>query len=685
MGDVRILDEAENLVSEIIGAQFWYIDRQPSVKTADIRRWMHEIFWEPDDKDPGSEQIDLSGQRWVIFSDNEGVGEVLQSYVNTCGGIAFRVTQGQEYRRENEFHWRLRPLIPEDFQRFFADICHHSGQTVHKVVHLWKLDVPAPDRLTAGQLLHWQLVGCGSALYVIQAMAGMEQVKAARLFLITSGAQVSPDMTSSLAPAQASLWGLGRTAAIEHAQFWGGLIDLDPMASPESSAMQLVQAMESDGAEDQMIIRDGHRLVARLRPLEISGSDLRSLNIHKDGSYLVTGGLGGIGFETARWLGIKGARHLILVGRTSLPCREEWDQTDSESPLGRRIERIRTLESLGMEATYFCGDISDIQVFEQIRDALTNGEVPPVNGIVHAAGVGQYEPLTGQSAERMLEVMRSKVIGGWLLHGSFRDQPIDFFVMFSSISSMLNSPFMGAYAAGNTFLDALAAYRRWEGLPAISVSWGIWSETGMAVEGDRVDGDRQFLLKGAGTISNQEGLDALELLLRCNPVHSGVMPINWEEWQRAYPAFSSMHFFKDITNSGEFTQVTEHTDDRYGRQAAREAATAGDVDSLVDYMTREIAEVLKTTPDRVEVDVPLPALGFDSLMAIEIKNRVEIDLQVVLSVVNLIGGKSIHQLSEFLSEKLMTGIKGAQDRQGTGGGRSMNSHQDGKVWEEGAL
>jgi acyl carrier protein len=326
-----------------------------------------------------------------------------------------------------------------------------------------------------------------------------------------------------------------------------------------------------------------------------------------------------------------------------------------------------------------------VEVFDHIRVELTDGRVPPLKGIIHAAGVMQYEPLTSQSAERMLEVMRAKVIGGWLLHGGFRDQPIDIFVMFSSTSSMLNSPFMGAYAAANTFLDALAAYRWREGLPALSVSWGTWLETGMAVEGERVAGAPRSMLKGVGTLSNQDGLDALDLLLRYNTVHAGVMPMDWEEWRRAYPVFSSVSFFRDLMESGIVSPVPDYSDDQFGRQAARVAAAAGKVDNLVDYLTREIAVALKTTPERVPANVPLPSFGFDSLMAVEIKNRIEIDLQVEMPVVKLLEGQSINYLSDFLSKKLTVGIAAGAGIQMPSDGNRASANQGEQNWEEGTL
>ena len=683
IGDVRVWDENENLISETLGAQLWYLDHKQSDSTAEVRRWMHEIYWVPDGSEPCSDQKDLSSQCWIIFSDTGGVGETLQRHVNSWGGIAFRILRGKQYRQEGESLWTIRPDSSEDFDRCFEDIRGLSHKTFSKVVHLWNLDSPVPDEMSAEQLQYWQVLGCGSALYAIQSLARMEQARV-RFFLVTAGAQTTSDSPAPISPAQASVWGLGRTAAIEHAQFWGGLIDLDPATSPETSALQLLQTMESGSAEDQVIFRDGHRLVARLQPLKIDDPDSRPLKIHDNSSYLITGGLGGIGFETARWLGSRGARHLIVVGRTSLPGREAWDQTNSDSPLGRRIERIGMLEGLGMEVTYFCGDISDGHVFDLIHDALADGKVPSIRGIVHAAGVMQYEPLAGQNAERLLEVMKAKVIGGWLLHQRFLDQPIDLFILFSSSSSMLNSPFMGAYAAANSFLDALAAYRRRIGFQALGISWGTWSETGMVFEGARAANAPRSLLKGVGTISNREGMEALELLIRCNAVHSGVMPMDWHEWERAYPAFASRPFFESLMSPDEDAPDVGRTDDPSNRQTIRAAAT-GNVDRIVDYLTLQIAFVLKTSPDRVAANVALPTLGFDSLMAVEIKNRIENDLQVDMPMVSLLEGQTINQLSNALSKKLAANNMGDTGSQAEVENNRKNTNHDDQNWEEGVL
>jgi acyl carrier protein len=161
--------------------------------------------------------------------------------------------------------------------------------------------------------------------------------------------------------------------------------------------------------------------------------------------------------------------------------------------------------------------------------------------------------------------------------------------------------------------------------------------------------------------------------------------MDWGEWRRAYPVFSSVPFFRDLMDSGIVSLVPDHSDDQFGRQAARVAAAAGKVDNLVDYLTREIAVALKTTPERVPVNVPLPSLGFDSLMAVEIKNRIEIDLQVEMPVVKLLEGQSINQLSDFISIKLTdrsAAVTGSQQPSGAG---KTKTDQNEQVWEEGVI
>ena len=434
------------------------------------------------------------------------------------------------------------------------------------------------------------------------------------------------------------------------------------------------------------MFREGRLYTPRLRPINPDDLESRPLKIHENGSYLVTGGLGGIGFETSCWLHQKGARHLLIIGRTPISEQDRLNTSEKNNRHQQQLLRIRKLEEMGMKVTYFCGDAGDDAVFDQIQEALANDQIPPLRGIIHCAGIMQYELLMDHTVNRMLEIMKPKIVGGWLLHRRFLDQPIDLFVVYSSTSSILNSPFMGAYASGNIFLDALAAYRRSRGLPGMSISWGTWSETGMAVAENKDAGMPATQLKGVGTISNRAGLQALEYLLQNNVTHAGVMPMDWVEWRRAYPAFATMPFFRDLMDTTVLFPTPGHLDDQFENQTAREAAASGKIDKIEEYMTRVIALALKTTPERVPADTPLTSLGFDSLMAVEIKNRVEIDLHVEIPMVKLLEGQSVKGLSVLISEKLaMARTQGGNAADGAQGASETVPADQAQNWEEGEI
>lgn len=685
-GDVRVFDENGVLLAESLGMQLGCIENNPPTEAGIVRSWMYEVCWVPQTVNVTESASDLHGCNWAVFADVQGIGDELCGQIEACGGTCVRVLPGKQFGQDSELQWRVRPDNPLDFQRCLKGICKDSEGLLSKVVYLWNLDAPKTDELTADNLRQWQLLGCGSLLHLVQALNQIEEAKTVKVYLVTAGAQFSLNQVASFSLAQVPLWGLGRTVAAEHTQLWGGLLDLDPAESPQNCARQLLKSISTGGAEDQMMFRKGNPLVARLQPLKIPipDSDLRPLTIRRDGSYLITGGVGGIGCETARWLGRNGARHVILIGRTPLPDRESWDQARPGTLLSRRIERIRSLEHTGLEVEYLSNDAGDKKVYEELHLRISQGRIPEVRGIVHAAGVMQYEALLGQSAARMFEVMQAKVIGGWLLHKEFLNQALDFFILFSSASSLLDSPFMGAYSAANTFLDALARYRRLIGLPALSVSWGTWSQTGMAV--DLAQAESRSALKGVGTISNREGIEALELLLKSNTVHAGVMPIDWELWRRTYPVFSSTPYLEKLMGGMKTVHLVGEIEDR-GKTAGTvttgitllerlQRASAGEQKDILFACVRDnVVKVLKIdTAQPPNIHQVFSEIGMDSLMAVELNNRLQIDLGHLLPPTLAFEYPTIDSLTAYLFDKLFSSTKNPMSfSRARKGGNSENS------------
>ena len=251
---------------------------------------------------------------------------------------------------------------------------------------------------------------------------------------------------------QAAAWGLGRTLAYEHPEFWGGLIDL----AGEQDAAPLRQYLLSKTTEDQTADSGGKFFAARLERFRPSGSLPSELPANS--AYVVTGGFRGIGLEIARWLIRRGARHLVLLARTQLPPRGEWRHVPQTTALGQMIQAVLELEASGASVYPGGVDVSDERALKAFFESYERDSRPPIRGIVHAAGVLKHAAASAMTSQEFDELLAPKA-GAWNLHRIFENTPLDFFALFSSASAILGSPRLGGYAAANAFLDGLARYR----------------------------------------------------------------------------------------------------------------------------------------------------------------------------------------------------------------------------------
>jgi acyl transferase domain-containing protein len=258
------------------------------------------------------------------------------------------------------------------------------------------------------------------------------------------------------------------------------------------------------------------KVVIEAQPLEGTSE---TVWFREDGAYLVTGGLGGLGLALARWLAQHGARHLVLVGRSA--------------PSEEAAAALREIEQAGVRVVVQRCDISSRDEVAGLLASIS-GEMPPLRGVFHLAGVLDDGVLREQTRERFDRVMGAKVLGAWHLHELTADLPIEQFVLFSSAAALLGSPGQGNYAAANAFLDALAHHRRAEQKPGLSINWGSWAEVGMAARLRESQGSR-WSEAGIGWIDLDRGLHTLEELLADGAVQTGVLPVNWKKFFERIP------------------------------------------------------------------------------------------------------------------------------------------------------
>jgi NAD(P)-dependent dehydrogenase (short-subunit alcohol dehydrogenase family)/acyl carrier protein len=436
---------------------------------------------------------------------------------------------------------------------------------------------------------------------------------------------------------QSALWGLGRVAALEHAELWGGLIDLDP-ASREDEAETLCAELVQAGREDHLAFRGGARYVARLVQSKAAQAPAQPLTFSDKGSFLITGGLGGLGLQVARWLVERGARHLVLVGRS--------DASEAQS------EAVRQMELTGARVRVLKANISLREGAAGILESIDK-DMPPLRGIIHAAGVIDDALLRRQDRARFVEVMSPKVRGAWNLHLLTRDRPLDFFVLFSSAASLLGSPGQGNYAAANAFMDALAHYRRGKGLAALSVSWGPWADVGMAAS-MQDQTERRWSAQGIEAMTTAQGLLTLNRLLQQDAPHVGVFPFDWAKFMQLFGEGREPTLLTELRSKAR-THVNGHGEQIQSDLSQRLAEIPPEQrhDFLVAYIRGQLVNILGLDPNyELEPHRGFFDLGIDSLMALDMKNRLQTALGFPIPTTLVFEYPTVEGLADYLLKEM---------------------------------
>ncbi len=442
-------------------------------------------------------------------------------------------------------------------------------------------------------------VAATAALAPALTAAGID----APLWLLTRGAVATGpgDAPASSVPAQ--LWGLGRVLGLEYPGLWGGLVDL-PAALDERAADRLAGLLAEPGGEDQLAIRDHGILARRLRPARPApaGEPWRPR-----GTVLVTGGTGALGAHVARWLGRSGADHLVLTSRRG------------EAAPGA-AELAEELRGYGCAVTIAACDVAERKAVEALLDSLGH---PPV-AVVHAAGLPQSGTLAETGLDEFEDVLAAKVAGAAHLDALLGDD-LEAFVLFSSNSGVWGSAGQGAYAAANAYLDALAEQRRARGAKATSVAWGLWAGGGMATG----EGEQQLRRRGLRPMAPERAVAALQGALDRDETFLAVADVDWDRFVPAFTASRRRPLIEDLPAVRQVLDRLEADQEGPGEGAAagwRERLAglpeAERDRTVLDLVRTEAAAVLgHRGADAIGSTRPFRDLGFDSVTAVEVRNR----------------------------------------------------------------
>jgi len=646
--DIELAAPDGSILQKVEGLEFRHLDdvSASDVSNAEIASWLYQVEWT--ELALPTRVSSAPGQgTWLVLADEQGVGASLAAQVSRTGFDAIVVASGGAYREVDATRLEVNIRRPDDLAKAL-DWLRRNGASLAGIIHLWSLDLPPLDGLEGADVDAAVLSNCGSAVNLLQALERVWSGVAVPIWFVTRGAQGFGLAAEAMAPLQAPLWGLARAIAHEVPSRWGGLVDLDPGADVASSAARLWSSLDvARRGEDEILLRGGMAYAARLvrRPEERGPS--QPLAIRRDASYLITGGSGGLGLATARFLAESGAKQLILAARTPLPAREEWDQLAADSPASAKVRAIREIESLGAHAHLAALDVTDADAVRAYLAEHARLGLPPIAGVFHLAGTVKFEDVHSLDAASLLEPMRSKIHATLILDRLLPE--IDTFVLFSSASAVIRSPRLGHYAAGNAFLDAIAHYRRAQGRAALSVNWGLWSDVGYIERLGEARGPGG--MRGMKAIAPRVGTRILGQLMRSTDIQTVVWPADWNEWARLYPAFTRAPLLAHLLH----TQVSSLPPARAVVNADLRGTPVNEWGRILgDYLAKEIAARLNLSVEEVGQGLPLEALGFDSLQATDLQIRIRQDLEVEIPLMRFLGSATLQTIASVVLERVST-------------------------------
>ncbi|MFL6000084.1 MAG: beta-ketoacyl synthase N-terminal-like domain-containing protein [Streptomyces sp.] len=601
--DVLVADPDGEVVARFAGLRYGVLDGDPGA-TASPRRLVSELSWRAQDR--SAEPGPLA--EVLLLGDPEAARLIGEGF--SRAGVPWRAAAGPE---------QLGTAGPGTAVLVVPDREHGPAQ--------------------AGVAASWLLTR------TVQQLARQRSGERPVVRAVTRGVRES---LLQEALGDSVLWGVGRVLAGEHPDLFAGVVDLSARPADEELAALVDLVREDIGrrpGEEVVSLRGALREVPRLVAVERE-PERAALECRPDGTYLVTGGLGVLGLEVATWLAGRGARRLVLAGRTALPPRSQWHSV-SDPATRQRVDSVQMLEGLGVTVRTVAVDVADREALAAALDPEALG-LPPIRGVVHAAGVLDNRMAVDVDEASLAAVLRPKAAGALALHELFPAGVLDFMVLFSSCGQLLGLPGQASYGSANAFLDALAWHRAALGDSTLSVAWTSWRGLGMSTSSELID--IELAARGTGDISAAEAFRSWEFASRYHLSYAAAMRILPPEPGAERPRLLAELAVPDADTPGQ-------AETEWAALAPEELRSY-----LVDEVRSQVAGELKFDPDTFDVRRPLMEMGLDSVMTVVIRRRLEKIFRLSLPSTLLWDRPTVAAIGEFLFELLRT--EGTEETRG---------------------
>lgn len=596
-----------------------------------------EVVWR--EKDHLGDNMPLSREpgTWLVFADRGGLGERIADLLRMQGNPCFLVYAGNDNNDLPEGVPDFDASRPESYGNLLDFIKNSDSPPIKGIMHLWSLDSRYPEVIANEVVNSSHFLVCESTLNLVKAINDGQWDAVPRFCLVTQGVQPVGGRNDPISVRQSPLWGIGKVISIEHPELNCIRVDMDSSGNKEDVNF-LFKELYADEPESEVAFRNGVRYAPRIVPLSTElGVDKNSQPIRDNSTYMITGGLGALGMETARWLVAQGAKHIVLLGRKRPP---------------EKVESIlSSLQRGGADIAVLSCDVTKREQLSSIIEAI-RADMPPLKGVFHAAGI--LEPgasISKENHDTFLRVTAPKIEGAWNLHELTKDIPLDFFVCFSSVVSLWGSHGMVSYTAANIFLDALTHFRRRNGLKATSINWGPWSKIGVVAEHNLSE---RLSMQGLGTLSPERGIMALNRIIHNDIAQIGVVSADWPKIVSQFHNKTETRLFSELEDikrslhaeTYQEAEIEISLERLYGGQPSeREAA-------LKKYLKAKIARLLHLEEEQIDKGVDLIRLGLDSLMFLELARIIETDLNTKVAPKEFLETPCVEALGSIILSKI---------------------------------
>jgi myxalamid-type polyketide synthase MxaE and MxaD len=559
-----------------------------------------------------------------VFGDPYGISNHIINRMKAKQFHCVYITPGERFAQLAEDHYTIVFGNKQHYEKVLNMVESFQG-----IVHMSSLNYAWKGTgVTAEQIESHQIYGSIGFLFLYQALAARKLVRMPGITIVTNGMQAITD-NDVAHPIHRPLWGLAKVMMNECSELSIKYFDLHAEPSARQMDDIVIELISPHEGENEIAFRDGRYVPRLLMPSEEISVTVEQKGFRSNVTYVITG-YGGIAFEFIEWMISKGARNFALISR-------------SGKITGSMRSRIAALNESGCTMKVFSADVSNYQelknVFEKVELSL-----PPLGGIVHAAGTIKANSLTSVNAQELLYILNPKMKGAWNLHLLTQHKVLDCFILFSSAAALIGLSGQGSYVAANAFLDGLAYMRRSLGLPALSVNWGVIRDAGMVANDPELE--RYAKEEGFTPVTMPRAMEVFDRIYQQNYTQIGIMKLDLTRLSIYYSQLSARGYFKSLLRTAESVgNNVQPVPGRLSHHLSREEKNA----SLLECLIKEVSTVTRVSSERIKPLMTFKELGLDSIMAIQLRNKLESTFGLKLSVGMFWNYPSIGEYASFAS------------------------------------